>query len=683
MKNYKRLFSYLKGRYRFLVLSILMIIMVQILGFISPLIVKTILDDYILGIEYSWVEITEPSDKTVIFRDKNYKQERFLTNDDTILSYSSIIVYKNGFYFTNEKIEKGQKVIKGNLLTITTSNNLKYTYEVTKLTAKEVTVFYQPVFKVLIFLIIILFIKSILVIIGSFVQHLSTSRVVCSIAQDGRTRALKSIERLPISEFESEPAGKMAARIISDVDGLITLYRLSLNVFTAAILSFTFAYIGMFYLDPKLAILSFIIYPIAYIWVRFFLKRLKNITVKINEARSLLIAKINEIINGISILQIFNFRKQTIGEFNEINTIYKNEQLKDVKLSITLGWNMLNIARALITTAVVAYFGGQYLNVSGIIITAGLIYAYNEYLLKIIEPISIILTQISPYQHAHTRINRIYKIIDAEIEDDTKYEVDRYRGDIKFNNVWFKYTENEYVLKGVSFDIAAGEMIGLVGHTGSGKSSLMNLLLRFYDITDPLSGHIYVDSENIQSISKRSYREHIGIVLQDPVLFKGTIASNIRLNKENVSDDEIEKVLKSIGGEKILWKFEKGISHPISRSGVNLSAGEKQIISLARVIIHDPAILIMDESTSHIDTETEQLIKEALRVVCKNRTVIVIAHRLSTIYNADKIIVLDHGLKVEEGTHAELIAKNGTYANIYRAQVANTNKELNKRTEVN
>ena len=216
-------------------------------------------------------------------------------------------------------------------------------------------------------------------------------------------------------------------------------------------------------------------------------------------------------------------------------------------------------------------------------------------------------------------------------------------------------------------------MVGLVGHTGSGKSSLMNLLLRFYDIDNELSGNIYVDDIDIKTLDKRTYREHIGIVLQEPVLFRGTIASNIKFGKQ-ISDDEVMNVLKMIGGENIIKKFPDGINQKITRSGLNMSAGEKQLISLARVLVHNPSILIMDEATSHIDLETEDMIKQALKVVSKSRTVIVIAHRLSTIFDADKIIVLDHGLKVEEGKHADLLKQNGIYANIYRAQTANINK---------
>ena len=674
MTNYKRLFRFIKGKKRYLVISLIMIIFIQVLNFISPLIVKTILDDCIMGIEYSWCEVSEESDYTVKYNDKYYIQERYL-EDEEKLNDASIVILETKFYFVEGKVVEGHKEIKNNILTIQTKDDTLF-YTATKLGMSEVVSFYKPIMHTMILFIVLLFIKMILKIVCTFIQHVSTNKVVNWLARDGRTQAMHSIERLSIAEFEKEPAGKMATRITQDVDGLIILYRQLINLFASATLSFIFAYIGMFYLDYRLALISFVIYPFVYIWIRLFLKRLKKTAETSNEARSMLTAKINEIINGIHILQIFNFKDKTVNEFNEINTTYKKAQLKEVKLSITLGWNMIHILRALITTIVVAYFGWQNLSFGGIIVTAGLVYAYNEYLLKIIEPISIVFSQIGEFQHSHVRIERIHKIIEAPLEDNTKTSIERYRGDVKFENVWFSYIPNEYVLKGVSFDIKGGEFIGLVGHTGSGKTSLMNLLLRFYDLDkngDIPCGNIYVDDIDISTLPKRTYREHIGIVLQEPILIRGTIASNIRFGKEDVSDEEIEKILISLGGEKIIKKFPDGINQKITRSGDNLSAGEKQIISLARALVYDPSIIIMDEATSHIDTETETMIKNAINVACKGRTLIVIAHRLSTIFNADKIIVLDHGLKVEEGNHEELIKLNGQYANIYRAQVANVN----------
>lgn len=671
MSNYKRLFHFLKGRVRFLIVSLIMIFIIQCLNFLSPLIVKTLLDDYIMGIEYNWVEVETEDKHTVNYLGRIFKQERYLDENDKVIKNVSIFLYEAKVYFVDDLIENGQKEIIDNKLVITSSVDT-YTYDIRSLGSNEIYSFYNPMLYSIILIIIILFVKSVLTITCNFVQQMCTNRSINRIVMEERIKGMQAIESLPIAEFENEPAGKTANRITNDVNGILIMYRQILNLFFSAILSFVFAYVGMFYLDTKLALLTLLFYPLVFIWIRLFLKLLKKIAEKVNESSSMLTSKINEIINGINILQIFNFKEKTIKEFNEINEEYRSEQLKDSKLSLVGGWNMLNVLRGLITTFIIAYFGWQYTSVSGIVVTAGLVYAYNEYILKLVDPINIIFTQISAFQNSHVQVRRYHKLIEAKLESSEKKDIDRYLGKIKFDNIWFSYVDDNYVLKGVSFDVEPGQMIGLVGHTGSGKSSLINLLLRFYDIDNDLSGKIYVDDMDITSIEKRTYREHLGIVLQEPVLFKGTIASNIKFGKD-VSDEEVERVLKMIGGQKIIDKFPLGIHQKITRSGLNMSAGEKQLISLARVLIHDPSILIMDEATSHIDLETEEMVKNALKVVSKDRTVIVIAHRLSTIFDADKIIVLDHGLKVEEGTHLELVKKNGVYANIYRAQTANIN----------
>ncbi|HOW38713.1 MAG TPA: ATP-binding cassette domain-containing protein, partial [Bacillota bacterium] len=289
-----------------------------------------------------------------------------------------------------------------------------------------------------------------------------------------------------------------------------------------------------------------------------------------------------------------------------------------------------------------------------------------------IEPVGTLFREIGNFEHAVVRTERIFKIIDGEQEDGTFTEIPRFRGDIRFENIWFSYSEGNPVLKGIDLDIKAGQMVGLVGHTGSGKSSLMSLLFRFYDFKPYDLGRILVDGTDITEWTKRSFRKHIGIILQDPVLFKGTIADNIRFGEEGVSDEDAERILISIGGKKILDKLENGVNTMVTRGGGNFSVGEKQIISFARAVVHNPSILVMDEATANIDTETEEMIQTALENVAKGRTMIVIAHRLSTIKNADRIVVLENGIKVEEGKHKDLLAKNGVYANIYRSQVKST-----------
>jgi len=383
---------------------------------------------------------------------------------------------------------------------------------------------------------------------------------------------------------------------------------------------------------------------------------------------SMITAQLNEIINGINILQIFNFRKDTEIRFNQLTSDFMKEKVSENILHLSIGWNMIRLIGALVTSVIVLYFGNGYLNVVGFVVTAGTIYAYNDYLTRLIEPVGTLFREIGNLQHAMVKTERIFKIIDGEQEDGSLSNIERFKGHVVFDNIWFSYNEGTPILKGINLDIKEGQMIGLVGHTGSGKSSLMNLLLRFYDLKETDMGKISIDGVDISTHSKRSYRQHVGIVLQDPAMFKTTIAENIRFGKD-VSDEEIERIIRSIGGSKLIDKLEDGIHTKITRAGRNLSVGEKQIISFARAVVHNPAILVMDEATANIDTETETMLQEALEKVKEGRTMIVIAHRLSTIKNADKIVVLENGIKVEEGKHQDLLSKNGVYANIYRSQI--------------
>ena len=661
MKTMKKVWRYIAKYKKLLFVSLAAMLIVQALGLLAPLIVKSILDDYLVGIERPWYEVSE-ADKQVEYNDRYFSQD---VESDSIIS---IVIYQGKYYIVEDDVVMGNKDLVGNTLTIVTQDNVTYVYQATRLDKEEVISFYQPFVKPLTFLIILLTVRFFLQTIFTYLQRITTSMINVNIVRDARQDAVRALQKMPMTYFETEPAGKIANRIISDVGGMMNLFSTIMNLLVNASLAVIFAYIGMFYLDAKLALLTFIIFPLVYIWLKYFTKRLNKIAVKVNEQASMLTAQLNEIINGINILQIFNFRRQTEERFNTLSNEFMDEKIKENILHLSIGWNMIRLIGALVTAVIILYFGNGYLTVAGFVVSAGIIYAYNDYLSRLIEPVGTLFREIGNLQHAMVRTDRIFRIIDGEQEDGSFEEIPRFKGHVKFDNIWFSYSEGNPVLKGIDLDIKAGQMVGLVGHTGSGKSSLMSLLMRFYDMKSYDMGKITVDDIDINSFSKRTYRTHVGIVLQDPAMFKGTIADNVRFGK-HVSDEEVEQILRNIGGAKLLDKLENGVKTVITRGGGNLSVGEKQIISFARAVVHDPAILVMDEATANIDTETETMLQEALEKVKRGRTMIVIAHRLSTIKNADKIVVLENGIKVEEGMHKDLLAKNGVYANIYRSQI--------------
>jgi ATP-binding cassette subfamily B protein len=637
-------------------------LVIQVLGLVAPLLVKSIMDDYLIGIERPWYQTNEVVD-TVEY------QGRYFQQDEPTGDAISIVVIGTNYYVSEDVVAVGQKTLIGNELTITTPDNQIFIYQVTSLSRDDVFAFYQPSVEPLVWSIVLLFVRFLLQIIFTYIQRISSGMITVNMVRDARKDAVRSLQRMPMSYFESEPSGKIANRVISDVGGMMGLFSTIMNLLVNASLAVIFAYIGMFYLNATLAFFTFLFFPLVYVWLRFFVKRLNKLAVKVNENTSMITAQLNEIINGISILQIFNFRKSIEDKFDRLSLDTQKEILKEQHLHLSIGWNMIRLVGALVTALIVVFFGYGYLTISGVIITAGLIYAYNDYLSRLVEPVGTLFREIGNLQHSLVKTERIFTIIDGQQEDNRLSDIPRYQGNILFDNVWFSYQKGHPIIKGITLKIDAGQMVGLVGHTGSGKSTLTNLLLRFYDFKDGDMGKIFVDGVDITTYPKRTFRSHIGIIIQDPVMFKGTVADNIRFGISSVTDAEAETILRDIGGGPLLDKLENGVHQQVSRNGTNLSVGEKQMISFARAIVHDPAILIMDEATANIDTETEQRIQHALEKARKGRTLIVIAHRLSTIKNADKIVVLENGLKVEEGSHKQLIANNSTYANIYRSQI--------------
>lgn len=662
MKQFKKVWRYIRRYKKLLTISIICMLIVQVLGLLAPLIVRSILDDQLVGITKPWYETTDTSGV--------YYEGKYYTQDEPSGNPLTIVIVDGRYLAIFNTIENGQITYSQNegIIRVTTLDEHVYEYDANALTGGQVSDFYAPFVQPIVLLLALLIIRYIFHIVFLFIQRMTTAYITTNVVRDARKDAVKALQNMPMSYFEYEPAGKIANRIFTDVNGMINLFSTLMNLVFNAFLSVIFAYIGMFYLDATLALFTFILFPLIYIWLKVFVRNLNDIAQKVSESASMITAQLNEIINGINILQIFNYQEATENEFEVNSNIFRKEQLKEQRLHLTLGWNLIRLLGFLVTAFIIVYFGIQSLTVGSFVLTAGTIYAYNDYLSRLIEPVSVLFREFGNLQLALVRTDRIFTIIDAEQEDDSFEKIERFKGQIEFKNISFGYIKEAPVLKDVSLNIEAGQMVGIVGHTGSGKSTMMNLLLRFYDLKPTDSGQIFVDGIDINTYSKRTYRYHIGMILQDPMIYEGTIASNIKFGQE-VSDEKVEEVLREIGGGPLIDKLPQGIHQSLLRGGSNLSVGEKQLISFARAVIHDPAILIMDEATANIDTETETLIQKALNKVKEGRTTIVIAHRLSTIKHANKIVVLDNGYKVEEGTHDELLELNQQYAHIYKSQM--------------
>ncbi len=484
------------------------------------------------------------------------------------------------------------------------------------------------------------------------------------IIQKMRNDVYKHIQTLPINYFDRLPAGKVVSRVTNDTEAIHDLFVTVVSQFAASFMTIFGVYIALFILDWKMACYALLVIPMLIVWAILYRKYAAKYNHIVRGKLSDMNGMINESINGMTIIQAFGQEKQIEGEFNELNDEYYKYQNKLVFLDAVTSHNLVNVIRSLTFIMFIWYFGSAELD-GQTAISVGMLYAFVDYITRLFNPVTNIVNQLARLERANVASERVFELLDEEGEavDDTR--IPRYKGDVAFNHVWFAYKDEEYVLKDINFEAKQGQTVALVGHTGSGKSSIMNLLFRFYDVT---KGSITVDGKDIRDCSRQTLREHMGIVLQDPYLFTGTIASNVSLDDPHISRETVEEALKAVGGDRVLENLPGGLDEPVIEKGSTLSSGQRQLISFARALAFNPAILILDEATSNIDTETEEIIQHAMDVLKKGRTTFIIAHRLSTIKNADHILVLDRGEIVEQGTHDELLLHGGRYNQMYKLQ---------------
>lgn len=484
-----------------------------------------------------------------------------------------------------------------------------------------------------------------------------------------REEAIKKINHLPVDYYSLEPDGKIVAKITSDCSGVKTFYVTMFQIFNA-IVNIIIVYVGVIILEPMLGILILIIVPVILAWVTLYRRKVHRYYVELRETGSKITGKLNELITGTLIIQDFSLEDEMLNEYEDLAMDYVHHDRKANIINIYFGFELLSLIKRAAEIGLLMFLGFSSIKVGGVVISIGLISAFIENLDKMINPINAIFNNLNELEDSLVGATRALGFIDEENDSkifDGEEAPDEIKGDVEFRNVTFSYVPGKVVLDNVSLYIPVSKKIGIVGHTGSGKSSLMNLLLRYNDYQ---SGELLVDGVDIKKYNKASYRKNLGIILQTPALFAGTIKSNVTMDRE-YPDEEVINVLKMVGAEDLINKTKDGIYMPISFRGENLSLGEKQLISFARILLRNPKIVVLDEATANIDTETELKIKRTMDLVSKGRTTFIIAHRLSTIKDADEIIVVDKGHIIGVGKHDDLYTTCDVYKDIYDSQMNN------------
>ncbi len=508
-----------------------------------------------------------------------------------------------------------------------------------------------------------------LLIINSIVQYAHTylsGWLGQQVIRDIRSRLYKHIVSLRLRFFDRTPIGRLVTRTISDVETLSDVFSEGLAAMVGDLLQIVFILAFMFMEDWRLALLSLSTIPLLLISTYVFKEKIKVAFNDVRNAVANLNTFVQEHLTGMNVVQIFGSEKQEFAKFKAINEEHKQANLRSV-LYYSIYFPVAEIIAAAGIGLLVWYGAKGVINYEETGITIGKLIAFIMYIQMFFRPIRMIADRYNTLQMGIVSSSRILNLLDNQehIQDNGTHIPAELKGEVKFENVWFAYNEGEYVLKGININIRAGETVALVGATGAGKSSVINLLNRFYEIE---RGGIRIDGIDIKDYDLGNLRTSIGVVLQDVFLFSDTIRKNITLGNPDVTDERIWQAADLVGARKFIERLPGQLSYNVMERGATLSVGQRQLISFIRAMVYDPRILVLDEATSSVDSETEEMIQQAIGKMMKGRTAIVIAHRLSTIQKADKIIVLDHGEVKEEGTHEELLEKGGFYFQLHKMQ---------------
>ncbi|QHT59808.1 ABC transporter ATP-binding protein [Paenibacillus lycopersici] len=662
--NGKRLFQYAWQFKKPILLALLLLALAISAELVGPFLAKRMIDTNIMGIEKPWYESKTDGRYDVEYDGRFYKRADHWKDGETKGREVRVLQTGLTYYFVDAAgvPDQGARSFADHTLTLTAKDGSERQFPAALLSRDETYRFYKPELRSMFTLaagyVGMLLIGAALAYGQKYLLQSSANRIVRKMRND----VFRHIQELPVQYFDNLPAGKIVSRVTNDTEAIRELYVSVLANFFSGIIYMTAIIGALFLLNAQLALIALPLLPILYIWIVVYRKYASQYNHVIRSRLSDINGMINESIQGMPIIQVFRRQKQTMTEFGVMNDEYFRFQFKMLRLNSVTSHNLLSVFRNVIFLAVIWLFAGDWF---GTAVSVGVLYAFIDYMNRMFSPIIGMVNQLSNLEVARVSAERMFALLDEPGVPVSDQRSARYKGDVSFADVTFGYKEGEDVLKNISFRAKQGETVALVGHTGSGKSSILNLLFRFYDID---RGAISIDGIDVRDMSKQQLRQHMGIVLQEPFLFTGTIASNVSLDDPAISREKVEQALRDVGAYDMFMQLPRGLDEPVIEKGSTLSAGQRQLISFARALAFDPAILILDEATASIDTETEAIIQQALDVLKRGRTTFVIAHRLSTIRAADQILVLDRGRIVERGDHDELMKHGGKYFAMYQLQ---------------
>jgi ATP-binding cassette, subfamily B, multidrug efflux pump len=510
-----------------------------------------------------------------------------------------------------------------------------------------------------------------LVLVAGFVlryfQNYLLNVVGQRIMYDMRSKMFDHLQNLSLSYFDRNPVGRLMTRITNDVDALNDLFTSGSISLIGDIFTLVGIVIILLFENWLLALVVFVVIPPLLLVTAYFQRAMRDNFRAIRVRLARINANIAENISGTQIVQLFNRESRNFQYFDALNLDYRRVTLRSL-FYFALFFPMVSLFSAVAIALIIRVGGGQVLAGA---LSFGALVAFLQYVERFFLPIDDMADKYTILQSAMASTERIFRVLDEPVtvrDPEHPLPLEHVRGEIEFRDVRFAYNPGEWVLKGISFKILPGESVAFVGATGAGKTSLISLISRFYDVQQ---GEVLVDGHNVKDLAQTDLRRHVGAVLQDPFIFSGTVASNIRLHEKSISDERIREAARFVNAAKFIERLPQQYDEPVLERGAGFSAGQRQLLAFARAIAFNPEILlILDEATSSVDTETEALIQDALEKLMRGRTSVIIAHRLSTIRNVDRIIVLHKGRIVEEGTHETLLERNGYYKRLYELQYA-------------